>query len=246
MRTNPSPRHSPTASRGAILWYLSESLVPLAFFDESLSLGTKRAMIEALSSNEGSEDLTKRAAVDLKADLSQKTLADFVTKSSRTFFVIMGIDDGFLKTDPEEWQDDPRYGVAAGKVSGIRVLNDFAERAVALMEDYNLTLTKDEEQTQYILQVVETHRERSPTPTRAASPALMTGSLIQADLSQSTLADCVNKLLRMFFVAVKIVTIAPCQNIHVSCSLRFDYIAVLHLKVIPTLGPGKHRRLPIA
>ncbi|KAG0722910.1 Xanthine dehydrogenase/oxidase [Chionoecetes opilio] len=90
------------------LWYLSESLVPLAFFDEDLSLGRKRAMIEALSSNEGSENLTKRVVVDLKADLSQKTLADFVTKSSRMFFVTLGIDDGFLETDPAEWHDDPR------------------------------------------------------------------------------------------------------------------------------------------
>ncbi|KAG0727276.1 hypothetical protein GWK47_035005 [Chionoecetes opilio] len=94
-------------------WYLSESLVPLAFFDEDLSLGRKRAMIEAFSSNEGSEDLTKRAVVDLKADLSQKTLADFVTKSSRMFFVTLGIDDGFLETDPAEWHDDPRYVAAA-------------------------------------------------------------------------------------------------------------------------------------
>ena len=30
------------------------------------------------------------------------------------------------------------------------------------MEDYNLTLTKDEDQTQYILQVVEAHRGRFP------------------------------------------------------------------------------------
>ncbi|KAG0725627.1 hypothetical protein GWK47_038257 [Chionoecetes opilio] len=144
------------------LWYLSESLVPLAFFDEDLSLERKRAMIEAFSSNEGSEDLTKRAVVDLKADLSQKTLADFVTKSSRMFFVTLGIDDGFLETDPAEWHDDPRYVAAARKVNGIRVLNDFAERGVALMKDYNLTLTKDEDQTQYILQVVEAHRGRFP------------------------------------------------------------------------------------
>ena len=36
------------------LWYLSDGLVPLAFFDESLPLHGKRAMVEALASNEGS------------------------------------------------------------------------------------------------------------------------------------------------------------------------------------------------
>ena len=86
---------------------------------------------------------TKRAVVDLSADLTQNTRADFVTTSSRTFFVTLGIDDGFLETDPAEWHDDPRYVAAAGKANGITVVNDFAERGVALMETYNLTLTKD-------------------------------------------------------------------------------------------------------
>ncbi|KAF0312217.1 Nucleolar complex protein 3 [Amphibalanus amphitrite] len=70
----------------------------------------------------------------------RKTLANFVTTSSRTFFVTLGIDDGFLEPDPAEWHDDPRYVAAAGKVNGITVVNDFAERGVALMETYNLTL----------------------------------------------------------------------------------------------------------
>ncbi|KAG0721989.1 hypothetical protein GWK47_045318 [Chionoecetes opilio] len=77
-------------------------------------------MIEALSSNEGSEDLTKRAVIDLKADLSQKTLTDFVTKSSRMFFVTLGIDDGFLETDPAKWHDALATWAAARKVNGTR------------------------------------------------------------------------------------------------------------------------------
>ena len=109
---------------------------------------------------------TKRAVVDLSADLTQNTRADFVTTSSRTFFVTLGIDDGFLETDPAEWHDDHRYVAAAGKANGITVVNDFAERGVALMEAYNLTLTKDEDQRQYILQVVEAYRGRFPNASK--------------------------------------------------------------------------------
>jgi len=115
-------------------------------------------MIEALSSHEGSEDLTKRAVVDLKVHLSQKTLADFVTKSSRMFFVTLIIHDGFPETKPVEWHYYPRCVTAVRKINGIRVLNDFAERGVALMEDYNLILTKSKDQTQCTLQVVEAHQ----------------------------------------------------------------------------------------
>ncbi|KAF0288702.1 hypothetical protein FJT64_012905 [Amphibalanus amphitrite] len=62
-------------------------------------------------------------------------------------FVTLGIDDGFLETDPAEWHDDSRYVAAAGKANGITVVNDFAKRGVALMETYNFTLTKDEDQS---------------------------------------------------------------------------------------------------
>ncbi|KAF0286947.1 hypothetical protein FJT64_014601 [Amphibalanus amphitrite] len=110
--------------------------------------------------------MTKRAVVDLSADLTQNTRADFVTTSSRMFFVTLGIDDGFLETYPAEWHDDPRYVAAAGKANGITVVNDFAERGVALMEAYNLTLTKDEDQRQYILQVLEAHSGRFPNASK--------------------------------------------------------------------------------
>ncbi|KAF0295063.1 hypothetical protein FJT64_007354 [Amphibalanus amphitrite] len=121
--------------------------------------------LEALASNEARR--TKRAVVHLSADLTKNT-ADFVTvnTSSRTFFVTLGIDDGFLETDPAEWHDDSRYVAAAGKANGITVVNNFAERGVALMEAYNLTLTKDEDQRQYILQVVEAHRGRFPNASK--------------------------------------------------------------------------------
>jgi hypothetical protein len=45
---------------------------------------------------------------------------------------------------------------SAGGVLNISI-NDFAERRVALIEDYSLVLTKDEQQRQYLLQVVEWH-----------------------------------------------------------------------------------------
>ena len=106
--------------------------------------------MRALISNTGSEDLTKRAVIDLSADMTQKTLADFVTTLSRMFFVTIGIDDGFLETGPAKWHDDPRHVAAADKANGIRIVNDFAERGVALMDACNLVVTKDD-QRQYLV-----------------------------------------------------------------------------------------------
>lgn len=51
-------------------------------------------------------------------------------------------------------------------VNDINVVNDTAERAVKLMQDYNPMLTKDEEQKQYILQVVKNYQKQFPMSTK--------------------------------------------------------------------------------
>lgn len=40
------------------------------------------------------------------------------------------------------------------------MVNDFAEHGVTLMQTYNLSLTKDEDQRQFLLHIIENHRKR--------------------------------------------------------------------------------------
>ena len=47
-------------------------------------------------------------------------------------------------------------------VKALKVVNDTAERGVALIQEFNADLTRNEEQKQYLLQVVAGHRELSP------------------------------------------------------------------------------------
>ena len=54
------------------------------------------------------------------------------------------------------------YSASAEYVRAMRVVNDCAERGVAMMQSFNGVLTKNEDQTQYILQVVEEHRRKFP------------------------------------------------------------------------------------
>ena len=42
------------------------------------------------------------------------------------------------------------------------MVNDLAERGVALMQEYNQLLTKDEDQKQALLQTVSEHRKKYP------------------------------------------------------------------------------------
>lgn len=41
----------------------------------------------------------------------------------------------------------------------VKVVNDVAERGVALIQKFNATITQSEEQKQFLLQVVEKHRK---------------------------------------------------------------------------------------
>jgi len=51
----------------------------------------------------------------------------------------------------------------------VKVVNDLAERGVALVQEFNSSLTRNEEQKQYLLQVVEQHRRQFAEPTKAAA-----------------------------------------------------------------------------
>lgn len=158
---------------GRHLWYLSERLVALALFDPDLPLGVKRDMVQAIDlQEEEDEDPPRKSAVDIKsAALANKTVASFVTPSSKQLFKILDLEAGFLNKDPADWEEDISYQAAASVVRELRVVNDFAERGVALMQAYNLALTKDEDQRQFLLQVVEDHRKRYPDARKSTTTA---------------------------------------------------------------------------
>jgi len=48
-----------------------------------------------------------------------------------------------------------------------KVVNDYAERGISLVEEYNFSLIKDEEQKQFLLRLVDLHRTEFPVTTKA-------------------------------------------------------------------------------
>ena len=86
------------------LWYLSEELIAMAFFDDEVSDATKRLMVSALQAP-GAEHPLKRITLD-PALVRSKNLEDFVTESSRRFFTITGLPSTFLNKDVKLWSAD--------------------------------------------------------------------------------------------------------------------------------------------
>ena len=75
---------------------------------------------------------------------------------------MMDLPDDFLDVDPDEWEPRVDYQEALAVVKAMNVVNDHAERGVALIQEYCGLITKDESQLQYLLQIVQNHRHKYP------------------------------------------------------------------------------------
>ena len=85
------------------------------------------------------------------------------------FFHILELSDDFLQYDPSEWGLIPTYQRSRVAAQSVKVVNDLAERGVALVQEFNSSLTRNEEQRQFLLQVVEEHRKQFSEPTKTAA-----------------------------------------------------------------------------
>ena len=121
------------------LWYLSELLVGFGFFDDDVTVEEKRLMIEALKKNPGSDEPLKRITPFIEP--TTKGLHDFVTTSTARFFKILGLSEDFLQRDPSQWQHEVEYKKNKEVAQSVKVVNDLAERGVALVHEFNSSLT---------------------------------------------------------------------------------------------------------
>lgn len=86
-----------------------------------------------------------------------------MTTASLAFFDITGIRRDFLATEVSKWPEQETFIEGKSVVGALRIVNDCAERGVALIKTYmNAPLTKDEEQLQFLLKLVKKHREMLP------------------------------------------------------------------------------------
>ena len=133
------------------LWYLSEDLIGLALFSDSVCSSEKKSLVAALKKPKNQLDLRR---VDPKTigSFHAMTLSDYATEHSTNLFTALRIDSSCLDGDLSMWPDCPAYMKAKEIVSAVRVVNDCAEHAVKLATDFNTSLTQDEGQRRLIFQ----------------------------------------------------------------------------------------------
>src|SRR6218665_3782477 len=85
-----------------------------------------------------------------------KKLSDCVTTNTRQFFVALDIPQDFLHQHPSEWKSNSGYIRGLCLFQTVKAVKDAAEHGISLIHSINASITNQEEQKQFLLQVVET------------------------------------------------------------------------------------------
>lgn len=152
------------------LWYLNPEQICFSLFDNNVSNKIKRKMAQKILSYKDLKD-DERSTRVMRVQVSiheagklfkNVSLEQFVSDQSLDFFEYFKVKTDFLTEDPRNWSENKDFLKLQSIVRGIKVVNDTAERGVKLIKDFNSTLTKDEEQRQFLLQVVTECRRLYP------------------------------------------------------------------------------------
>ena len=149
------------------LWYLNTELVGLSFFDPTITDDEKLLMANKLlsSTDEPSEQarvVNPKVRKEKLEELVDGGLVNLLSKETFNFFHRFNIKIDFLRQNPNTWPQNNNFQEGLKIVKTLKVVNDMAERGIKLITDFNDLLTKDEEQKQYVLQVVSKCRALYP------------------------------------------------------------------------------------
>jgi len=144
------------------LWYIGPELILLSLFSDKPSLEEKRLIVNSLQQC-GDDWSVRGYKLEETTDLNTKELHHLVTSSSMAALRSLGLDITFISgSDPSAWSSSETFRATKAIICSIKVVNDAAERSVALMSTFNESITRNETEMQRLIQVVEDHRKRVP------------------------------------------------------------------------------------
>lgn len=161
------------------LWYLTPGPAGLGFFDSNVSLEVKRKMVNRLNAMNPAVVFSNYRKHSDPKELVKCDLSDFISHKTKVFFSNFNISTDFFDIDPSDWENDDDYQSAFEFCQNLFVVNDAAERGVKFMKDYNRVLTRDEEEFQLILKIVDQYRKKFPSHKKSILFAQSQGELSQ-------------------------------------------------------------------
>lgn len=140
------------------LWYLSERLVILSLFSESVDHAEKAAMCQCLKKhNEFFTDATKMEQEMPSLESSRNVkLRDLVGRGSWAIFRLIGRYPIFIEVHPKDWSDDECFNMYKTLLLNLKVTNDAAERALGLVTEFHKSVvTCDLEQNHHLYRITK-------------------------------------------------------------------------------------------
>ncbi|KAK3913543.1 Endoribonuclease YbeY [Frankliniella fusca] len=135
------------------LWYLSAHCVAIAFFETKVPTETKVKMVANLQTQNKGEKREYRFVSKNPHELVSVDLSHFVSETSTEFFKILDLNSDFLEHDPSSWPTLQSFNEGQQVIMNLNVVNDCAERAVAIVKEFNNSITRTETDYQNILLV---------------------------------------------------------------------------------------------
>ena len=162
-------------------WYLNQEYVPLSLFSKRVSDKEKSEIAKQLSElppmpitkatkNTKGYSLGQPWPVSLSHDTDiglRRELSESVMGGSMFLFDILNFEKGWLQKSVSDWDSDAGFCEMRSWVHNLKVTNDCAERGIKLISDFANSLTKNPEDRQNLLQVVERHRNFYPDVRKA-------------------------------------------------------------------------------
>lgn len=146
------------------LWYLGDILIGISFFDKRHENQTLEKMVEGLKKASNFPNMLKNKSSSIP-QLCSFEISDLISERTMQFFEIICDDEkqyDFLKRSPLAWDNTPSFIKMKETIYGLSVVNDPAERAIGLIKDVNNSVTRDSEQQNHLIQLIENYRQTHP------------------------------------------------------------------------------------
>ena len=145
------------------LWYLTEHLVILAFFDESVAPEVKEDMATRLHNTPRPQNFATGKPEFPTGIITANipTMEQFIGPKSWLLFHLLGNNGAWLTMPPDQWSTNQEYNNMRDIVTKLEVVNDVAERGVKDIQDY-ADAARDGAYRERIILVSNSHRIKLP------------------------------------------------------------------------------------
>lgn len=149
------------------LWYLTAEMVPLSLFSDHVPAEERRSLADKMLAVRPDKEITvpkERFGSGFgkpkfpSVVTPSTTLADLVSADSWYTVKLLNLNLDFATFDVKDWSQCQSYETSVRNIKAINVVNDGAERAIKLSNDF-INSSKSEQQYQSTLQVVSHDRK---------------------------------------------------------------------------------------